>query len=138
MLKACIIDSSQLIRERLVEMLSGYGIAVAGAADSVPGAKELIGRTAPDVIILDIALHLGTGFEVIEYARKKKSDTIIIVYTITNGQQVQIKAFEKGARYFLDKTGDFHSLKQICRNLSKQKSIQQNSESLGGQHAEQC
>ena len=61
-MKVFIADDSQVLRERLDEMLSDLpGIEIMGYAQDVPEAITSIKKLNPDVVILDIRRDLCNG-----------------------------------------------------------------------------
>lgn len=67
MLSVVIVEDEQHNREDLKDQLLEIDptLEVLGEADSVSDAVELIANTRPDVVLMDIELHEGNGFDVI-------------------------------------------------------------------------
>jgi len=66
-LKILIVDDEWLIRSELREMLSQHpGIQVVGEAGGVDEAVQIIQKTDPDVIFLDIQMPGQSGFDLLE------------------------------------------------------------------------
>ena len=67
-MKALIIEDEQKSREMLSEILKKYypQIAILGLAKNVAEAVELIEKTKPNLLFLDISMPDGTGFDVLE------------------------------------------------------------------------
>jgi two-component system LytT family response regulator len=68
MVKAVIIDDERYLREMLREMLmvSFAEIEIAGEADSVTDGVRLIDERRPDLVLLDIEIREGKGFDILE------------------------------------------------------------------------
>ena len=64
-LRVYLVEDSAMLLSRLVELLEGAGVAVVGHADTTATAIREIDATAPDVVIIDIALRHGNGFDVL-------------------------------------------------------------------------
>lgn len=96
-LRAVIVDDERLARNKLRSMLAIYPqIQVAGEADSVKTALELIESIRPDVVFLDIQMPGETGFDLIE---RVESDFKVIF--ITAFDEHAIRAFEVNALDYL-------------------------------------
>ena len=65
MLKTVIIDDDYVSRMVLREMLLKFldNIEILGEAGSVEEGVRLIEETAPELVLLDISMPDGTGFE---------------------------------------------------------------------------
>lgn len=68
MIKAVIIDDEIAIQEMNSRLLSDYfpEIELVGLADSIKSGVELITRQNPDLVLLDIELTDGTGFQLLQ------------------------------------------------------------------------
>ena len=68
MIRAIIIEDELNSRELLEQMLTEYceGVEVAGVAVDVYSGIELIKRTNPEVVFLDVEMPGGTGFDIID------------------------------------------------------------------------
>lgn len=67
MLKTIIVEDEDWARELVTDMLKRYDfIELAGHAASIINAKELINQANPDLVLLDINLRDGSGFELLQ------------------------------------------------------------------------
>ncbi len=68
MLKAVIIDDSEVARQNLVEDLQQYcpEVSLVGQADGVLAGAKLIRKQKPTLVFLDIEMPDGTGFDLLE------------------------------------------------------------------------
>jgi two-component system, LytTR family, response regulator len=68
MIKAVIIDDEIAIQEMNSRLLADYfpEIELVGLADSIKNGVELIRRQNPDLVLLDIELTDGTGFQLLQ------------------------------------------------------------------------
>jgi two-component system LytT family response regulator len=80
MIKAVIIDDEPEIRELNQALLKENfpAIELVGQADSVKSGIELIKKTQPDLVLLDIELKNGSGFEILQKLRPFKFKTIFV------------------------------------------------------------
>ncbi len=95
MLKIVIIDDEQKARDtiRNILKLSDAGIELAGEAAGVKEGYELILREKPNLVLLDINMPDGTGFDLL-----KKFDAIPFkVIFITAYEEFAVKAFKFSA-----------------------------------------
>jgi len=117
-MKILIVDDSELIRQRLVELISEFeeikNVDLAGNAEEAYAACS---ESYPDVIILDIHLPGENGIKILEKIRKKNKVVKIIILTNFPYPQYRKKCMELGADYFVDKTNEFASVSGILEGI---------------------
>ncbi|HEX8237781.1 MAG TPA: response regulator [Abditibacteriaceae bacterium] len=122
-LKVLIVDDSIVIRERLVELMSGIEtVAIVGQASGVNEALEMNHALRPDVIILDIHLPDGNGFDVLRALReqeRQQRNKELVVIILTNYAQTPYReqAAQCGAQYFFDKSLEFRKVREVLENM---------------------
>ena len=117
--KVFVVDDSQVVRERLVNMLTEIdGVSVVGQAECPVGAIDGIVSTSPDVVVLDIHLHEGSGIDVMRGLRSRSGGIVFIVLTNFPGSQYRKAYLEAGANYFLDKLNEFKKVAEIISSLA--------------------
>ena len=99
MINTIIVDDEDHVRGTLGKFLEKYcpEVKVTGEAGSVSEAKEVINRLNPDLILLDIQLGDGTGFDLL----KKFENPSFKVIFITAHDEYAIQAFKVSAMDFL-------------------------------------
>ncbi|MFZ5656179.1 MAG: LytR/AlgR family response regulator transcription factor [Pseudomonadota bacterium] len=96
-LRVLIVDDTRLARQELRTLLRDIpGVECAGEADDVPAAREAIERLRPDVVLLDIQMPSGTGFDLLEQLDAAPA----IVFT-TAYDQYAVRGFEANALDYL-------------------------------------
>jgi two-component system LytT family response regulator len=128
MITALLIDDDDNLRAGMKSLLSRYApeIAIIGEADSVKTGTELLLKTEPQVVFLDIHLGDGSGFDLLEEVNKRGKLNSQIVF-ITAHEQYAIKAFRFSALDFLLKPVDPDELEKV---ISKIKNVLVKSESV--------
>lgn len=127
-IKVFIADDSDPIRENLRELLSEVEeILVVGEADNVNEACNEILHLKPDVVILDIHMPGGSGFDVLREIKEKLPEINMIVLTNYPTTQYRLKCLELGASQFLDKHKEIIKVPGIllrCHNALRTPEIQ--------------
>ncbi|NQV03331.1 MAG: response regulator transcription factor [Bacteroidia bacterium] len=117
-MKILIVDDSELIRQRLVDLIREFeeskNVDLAGNAEE---AYASCNDVYPDVIILDIHLPGENGIKILEKIRKKNTVVKIIILTNFPYPQYRKKCMELGADYFVDKTNEFASVSGILKGI---------------------
>lgn len=119
-MKVFLVDDSQVVIERLGAMLRELpGVEVVGSAGEVFEATKAILEGHPDVVVLDLQLHDGSGLDVLRAVKSIRPETIILVCTNFPYPQYREKCFQEGASFFLDKSSEFEKLYEILQALMK-------------------
>lgn len=113
-MKACIVDDSRLARTELRRLLDEYNdVEIIGEATCLEDAKNIVRKSSPDILFLDIDLPDGNGFEMFGDINE---DTLVIFTTAYN--EYAVKAFEKNALDYLLKPIDPERLGQALVKAS--------------------
>ena len=113
-----ILDDSPQITDILSELFSDPGnVEIVGTSDSAIDAIEEIRRSTPDVVIVDLQLKDGSGFDVVKAIRllPQSSDIVVILFTNHASRELHNHALELGADFFLDKSGDYAKILEILQ-----------------------
>jgi len=104
-IRVLIADDHALVRagiRALVEKIEG--VVVVGEAGKGSEALELVNDLRPNLILLDITMPDGGGFEVLDQVTKKYPEIRVIVLTVHEAGEYAIRALREGAAGFLPKT----------------------------------
>lgn len=115
---AVIIDDSYLLRERLKTELETTNVSFAGEASSLIEARNLIAKTHPDIIFLDIRLRDGVSIDFIKTLKEQENNPVVIVLTNYPYPQYKKRCLEAGADYFLEKQNDFQEITGIISKIT--------------------
>jgi DNA-binding NarL/FixJ family response regulator len=106
-----LVEDSTLLRDVLIETIAHIkDVTVAGAAATQQHAISLLDSTAFDIVLLDIELAQGNGFEVIKHIQKKNYlNKTPILMMLTNHAHTYYRSLadDLGVDYFFDKSMDF-------------------------------
>lgn len=108
-----LIDDDVHMRHVIAqELLADERIDLVGQASSLREGKRLIARHQFDVMLVDLNLGDGTGFELIEVMRREHPVAEAIVVSVMEDEEYAIRAFELGATGYLVKNSWFGSFPQ--------------------------
>lgn len=112
-----VVEDEPSLRSDLVEYLAMRGFAV----DGVGTARELraaFDTAPPAILILDIGLPDGNGFELAKEIRTK-SDCGIIMLTALGEADDRIRGFESGADIYLVKHSSLREIEATVQSLMR-------------------
>ena len=102
--RVLLIDDHDLIRQGLARAFEGQeDFEVCGQAASVDEGLRKFGSLQPDVLITDVRLPDGTGFDLVREIRGQGNDLGIVVLTMYAGDEQLFAALEAGASAFVAK-----------------------------------
>jgi two-component system LytT family response regulator len=103
-LRTLIVDDEPLIRSGIRKDLEGMsGVQVVGESDGVAAAVDAIRTLQPDLVLLDVQLPDGTGFDVVKQVGPGHMPAVIFV---TAYDHYAIQAFDVNAVDYLLKPFD--------------------------------
>jgi two-component system response regulator DevR len=112
LLNVFLVEDSPILRKRVETMLSSIpGSTLVGHAADAEGAIGGILASRPDVVVLDIHLAKGTGFDVLRALQKAQSGAKVYVLTNFATDAYRATAQRLGARGFFDKSTEFEALR---------------------------
>ncbi|HYN54910.1 MAG TPA: response regulator [Methylotenera sp.] len=110
-MKVLLVEDSILIRDALIEVLSNTDdLTVKGVAATQNGAIALLNEQQFDMLLVDIELAQGNGFEVIKHTQTKEyafKQPVFVMLTNHANPQYRRLAKDLGVNYFFDKSMDF-------------------------------
>jgi DNA-binding NtrC family response regulator len=124
-----IVEDDRSIRRTMEKFLSGEGYAVTTAQDA-PGAIAAATSDAPDVMLLDLGLPGGSGFDVLAALEDKPRPPTIVVVTARDDMQSTVKAIQLGAYEYLVKPVDIDRLKDVVRSAIASRTTRDNIDAL--------
>lgn len=87
-IKVLVVDDHPLVLEGIRAVLETYEhIQVVGAASSAKAALELAGRTAPDVVMMDINMPDLNGLDAIELFREQHAGTRLLMLSMHDSRE---------------------------------------------------
>jgi RNA polymerase sigma factor (sigma-70 family) len=119
-IRILIADDHALVRagiRALVEKIKG--VTVVGEAGRGSEAKELMTELKPDLVLLDITMPDGNGFDVLLHAKKNFPQMRVIVLTVHEAGEYAIRALREGAAGFLPKSAASTELEQAIDTVMK-------------------
>lgn len=112
-----IVDDAENVRHNILRLLvQESGFNTFREAASCAEAMVCLEKEVPAVLIVDLKLPDGSGFEIIEKASLMKPKPMIVVLSNFGLAKFREKSLALGASYFFDKTEEFDLLIGLARN----------------------
>jgi len=122
--KLLIVDDSELVRTGLRTLLgSERAIQIVGEAANVAAAVIAATRFKPDVVLMDIRLPDGTGFDACRQILLQLPDTRVLFLTSVVDDRLVNEAIRSGGNGYLLKEIDGRGLVQAIFDVAAGKSI---------------
>ena len=122
MLKTVIIDDDYVSRMVLREMLEKFldNIEILGEAGTVADGVKLIEETDPELVLLDISMPDGTGFDLLD---KLKTINFKLIF-ITAYSEYAVKAFKYSAFDYIVKPLNIEDLSKAIKRVPRIKGVE--------------
>jgi DNA-binding NarL/FixJ family response regulator len=119
-IRTLIADDHALVRagiRALVEKIKG--VTVVGEAGKGSEALKLIEEVKPSLILLDLTMPDGSGFDVLQHVAKTSPEVRVIVLTVHEAGEYAIRALREGAAGFLPKSAASTELENAIQAVMK-------------------
>ena len=132
-----VVDDNAEIAYYLVKkLLPGFGFKTLHAQTGMEGL-EMVRRTRPDIVLLDLQLPDMDGLDVLRMLARENRTVPAILMTAHGSEQVAVDAFRLGVQDYLSKPVDHELLRQAIARILSQQNLQQEKAKLTAQLEEQ-
>jgi DNA-binding NarL/FixJ family response regulator len=109
-----LVEDAPLVRQRLLELLEGVpDTRVLGISARAGDAIREILAERPDVVIVDLHLAEGSGFDVLRAVHEAAPEIAVYVLTSFAAEPTRRVAARLGASGFFDKTTEFERVREV-------------------------
>ncbi len=118
MIRVCVVEDQTLVREGIRSLLAlSDEIKIVGEAGDGAEAVQVIARTQPDVVLLDVKLPRRDGLEVLKELKQRQQLPPTLILTTFDDDEIVLGALRSGARGFLLKDVTLKQLTEAIRTL---------------------
>jgi DNA-binding NarL/FixJ family response regulator len=115
-----LVEDSALLVQRISELVGDLpDVQIAGTAATESEALALIESGEFDAVILDLQLHVGSGFGILRALHRQDPRPRVVVFTNFAIAAYRDTALALGASYFLDKARDYDRLPGVLQEMSE-------------------
>jgi two-component system, NarL family, response regulator DevR len=123
-IRVLIVDDHQVVRLGLRTLLGRHaGIEVVGEAGSVAGSVEEAQRLRPDLVLMDVRLPDGKGYEACRQIHRLVPESRVLFLTSFADEQVVLESLDAGGDGYLLKEIDENALLRAIESVAQGQSI---------------
>lgn len=119
-LQVYVVEDSPIIRQLITSVIEGAAAELVGSSASAEQAIREIPVLQPDLILIDISLDSGNGFDVLRVLRERHIAQSARKVVLTNHSNAQYRelSFRLGADQFCDKTLDMWQVLALIQSMA--------------------
>jgi len=117
-----VVDDEPGITAMLAIVFEKEGYAVTTARSCAEGLK-LVEESRPDLVLTDLRMPDGTGFEVLKKVRATDAETPVVMITAYTSTKTAIEALKAGAYDYVSKPFDVDELKHVVGKALERKRL---------------
>lgn len=100
-MRIVLVDDHALVRDGVASLVSAWGHEVVGQAAGVRDAIDLVDRTQPDLILMDVRMPDGSGIEATRTIKSRHPAVAIVMLTVSEDEDDLFAAIKAGAQGYL-------------------------------------
>jgi DNA-binding NarL/FixJ family response regulator len=98
-----VVDDDRQLAEELAGLFSDVGYEVAGVAHAAQQGIDLVGRTRPDVVVMDVRMKGMSGTEAAHVLRRQHPEVPVVLLSAYNDEGIVQAAHEANVAAYLIK-----------------------------------
>lgn len=117
-IRVLVADDHSVVRQGIRHVLEGSNdFAIVAEAENGNEVAELVSRTEPDVVVLDISMPGKSGIEVTADLRKGFPQCRVLILSMYDNQEYVLEAVRSGAHGYLLKDSAADDLPTAIRSI---------------------
>lgn len=100
-MRIALVDDQPLVRNGIASLLEAHGHQVVGEASDGQEALELVRRTRPDLVLMDLRMPVLDGLSATRLLKTELPQVKVVVLTVSDDEQDLIEAVRSGAHGYL-------------------------------------
>ena len=119
-IRVFIVEDSAILLERLTAAVNAAGAEVVGHSSTAEEAIAAFARFQPDLLIIDIQLSSGTGFDVLRALQAPSQARAPTKMVLTNHATAEYRelSLQLGANAFFDKSSEVSKALEFIHRLA--------------------
>jgi two-component system, NarL family, invasion response regulator UvrY len=118
-MRVLLVEDHQILRQGIIACLNReFTNSVFGEAGSIREARAQM-RASWDVVLMDLGLPDGSGFELLSHTKREYPATKVVVLTSWTEEDCGLPALREGADAFVTKTAPISDLAKAIRAVAE-------------------
>ena len=117
-IRLALVEDHAALREGLELLLAKSGCEVLGTADGEAAGFELVERTDPDVVVVDVTLADGDGIALTRRLLEARPDRGVVIFTGSSEEEHLLDGLDSGARGYALKEGSVDELVEAINKVA--------------------
>ncbi|HVL97541.1 MAG TPA: response regulator transcription factor [Solirubrobacteraceae bacterium] len=105
MIRLVLVEDHQALRQGLELLLGREGCDIVGTAGDVEQGLELVRRTEPDAVVVDVGLGAESGIDLARRLISERPSRNVVLYTGSLDVDLLLEGLDSGARGYALKEG---------------------------------
>jgi len=119
LLSVLVVDDSALVRARLRQLLEeSDSRCVVIEASTATDAARALRNLQPDVVVLDLSLPDGNGFDLLPRIKRAAPQCAVILLTNHEGPAIRQRALSLGADHYFRKSTEFELVPIVMQRVA--------------------
>ncbi len=119
-LRVFVADDSTIVRAGVINMIAAIpGVDIIGYAEDGLQARDLILKSLPDVLVMDIRMPHKNGIEVLEEVKAVHPEIKVIMLTNYPYPQYRKRCMQAGADFFFEKAMEFNQVIEVLTGMTR-------------------
>jgi len=116
-IRVALVDDHPMVLQGLAGLLRDEGFDVVGVVEKASDALALLSRTEADLVVVDLTLEDGSGFDVLASIQKGFPAVNAVVYSVHEDISNVRRALQSGAMGYVTKREDPEILVQCVQKV---------------------
>lgn len=100
-MRIALVDDQPLVRNGIASLLQARGHEVVGEASNGLEAIQMVRRTNPELVLMDLRMPVMDGLEATRLLKAERPDLRIVVLTVSDDERDLVEAVKSGAHGYL-------------------------------------
>jgi DNA-binding NarL/FixJ family response regulator len=118
-MRTVLVDDHTLFRDGVASLLLAWGHEVVGQAGDGREAIDLVDRTNPEVVLMDVRMPNLSGIEATAEIKSRHPEVAIVMLTVSEDEADLFRAIKAGAQGYLLKNLEAPQLKTMLEGVAR-------------------
>jgi len=118
-MRTVLVDDHTLFRDGVASLLLAWGHEVVGQAGDGREAVEIVDRTSPDVVLMDVRMPNVSGLEATAEIKARHPEVAIVMLTVSEDEADLFRAIKAGAQGYLLKNLEAPQLRTMLEGVAR-------------------